>query len=371
MADFVKYNGYFVKDANALAHASISGKTLTTTDRKGRTVDTLTLPGGEFSSPIYKNSNEDPLVQALAVVSTETDIGNEIRSLDFWGSVTSTVVDWDPDKPAIQMDGTIYGDTIHAWQNFAASDEQYGVSSYQTAYKRQIRPKTYRATATYTREEGFTIAAGSTYLIGYLPTDMTVQTPDFRTIGTAVPVSVRPVLGSVYAAPVVLEMNNGQIIAYNTSATSVYISGFTVEFDIILFDLFTIEFLGDENTTTPFIEGVDANILTDSATGTKTVETKVIVKNKSTNATCTLDEYELQKQNDGTWGWIQTSTQTIPTSSLMTYYNEIFTFQHPLGARNDDTTKKFSGAVWYRVSTSGLAISTSDVVILPRRRAVS
>ena len=370
MADFVKYNGYNVKDANALAHASISGKTLTTTDRKGRTVDTLQLPGGSFSSPIYKNHNEDPLDDALAVVSKETDLTNEVRGVDFWGHVTSTLVDWDPNKPAIQMDGSMYADTINAWQNFAATDTQYGTSSYPTAYRRQIRPKTYRAAANYSKAGGFTITAGSTYLIAYLPDSMTVYAPDGETIGKAAPVSVRPIVGATYAAPVILEMTGGSIKAYNTSSTDSVILGFKVEFDVILYDRFITEFQENEEMYVPFIEGVYSHIITDSALGTKTVETKVIVKNAGPDTIYELDEYELQQVN-GNWNWVKTSTQSIPTSSLMTYYNETFTFRHALGALNDSSKKLYTGALWYRVSLNDGAQSTSDVVILPRRAALT
>lgn len=370
MADFKKYNGYNVKDASALAHASISGNTLTTTNREGNVVDTLTLPGGSFSSPIYKNHNEDPLDDALAVVAKETDMSNDVRGVDFWGHVTSTLVDWDPDHPAIQMDGTMYADTINAWQNFAASNEQYGVSSYQTAYKRQIRPKTYRVAANYTKTGGFTITAGSTYLIAYLPDGMTVQNPDGRTIGTAVPVSVRPIVGATYASPVTLEIVGGVINAYNTSSTDSVILGFKVEFDVIIYDRFNIEFQENEEMYVPFIEGVYSHIITDSALGTKTVETKVIVKNAGPDTIYELDEYELQQVN-GAWEWVKTDTRAIPTSSVMTYYNETFTFRHALGALNDSSEKLYTGALWYRVSLNDSTQSTSDVVILPRRAALT
>lgn len=370
MADFVKYNGYNVKDANALAHANISGNTLTTTDRKGRTVDNLQLPGGSFSSPIYKNHNEDPLDQALAVVAKETELSNEVRGVELWGHTYSEVLNWDPDKPAIQMYGTITADTINAWQNFAANTKDYNNMAYQNAYRRQIRPKTYRVAANYTKTGGFTITAGSTYLIAYLPDSITVQTPDGRTIGTAVPVSVRPIVGSTYAAPVILDMVGGVINAYNTSSTDITILGFKVEFDVIIYDQFNTEFLENEDMYIPFIEGVYSHILTDSALGTKTVETQVIVKNRGPDTIYELDEYELQQVN-GDWNWVKTSTQTIPTTSVMTYYNETFTFRHALGALNDSSEKLYTGALWYRVSLNDVFQSTSDVVILPRRGALT
>lgn len=371
MADFVKYNGYNVKDASALAHASISGKTLTTTDRKGRTVDTLTLPGGDFSSPIYKNHNEDPLDQALAIVAKETDLCNDVRGVNFWGHTYSEVLDWDPNAPAIQMYGTITADTINSWQNFAAKTKDYNDMAYQNAYRRQIRPKTYKAFASYTKTGGFTITAGSTYLIAYLPDGMTVQTPDGRTIGTAMPVSVRPIVGSTYAAPVILDItSSGVINAYNTSSTDSTILGFKVEFDIIIYDQFNTDFLENEDMYVPFIEGVYSHILTDSVLGTKTVETQVIVKNRGPDTIYDLDEYELQQVN-GDWSWVKTSTQTIPTTSVTSYYNETFTFRHALGALNDSSEKLYTGALWYRVSLNDYSQSTSDVVILPRRAALT
>ena len=375
MADFVKYNGYNVKDANALAHASISGKTLTTTDRKGRTVDSLELPGGEFSSPMYKKYDPQNMTDALATIVTEDDIGNEVRSMEFWGYTTSTVVDWDPDHPAIQVGDTIYADTLHAWKNYATSNDQYGVSSYQTAYQRQIRPTTYKTNAFFTRTEGFNIAAGSRYEVIHLSSSgyMTVKAPDGRTIGYAVPVSAE-IIGDQYAFSAIAKILYGtttqSVFVYNPSTANIYIRGVKITFDVVLIDDFTTKFLQNENVNTPFIEGVYTSIATDSATNTRTVETKVIVKNKSANTNYTLDEYELE-QVDGAWSWVKKSTQAIPTTSVMTYYNQEYTFKYPLGPRSGDTSKKYSGAVWYSVSLSDLSIDTSDVVLLPRRRAVS
>jgi len=375
MADFVKYNGYNVKDANALAHASISGNTLSTTDRKGRTVDTLQLPGGSFSSPMYKKYDPQTMTDALATVVTEDDIGNEVRSLEFWGHTTSTVVTWDPEHPAIQVGDTIYAETLHAWKNYANSDDQYGVSSYQTAYQRQIRPTTYKTNALFTRDEGFTIAAGTKYEVvrisnsGYI----TVKAPDGRTIGYAVTVSAE-VIGDQLASSAIVKILSGtsvqSVFVYNPSTTNMYIRGVKITFDVVLIDDFTTKFLQNENVNTPFIEGVYTSIEADSATGTRTVQTRVIIKNRSSNTTYTLDEYELQ-QVDGAWSWVKKSTQAIPTTTSGTYYNQEYTFQYPLGPRKGDTSKTFSGAVWYRVSLSDLSIDTSDVVLLPRRRAVS
>lgn len=376
MADFKKYNGYNVKDASALAHASISGKTLTTTDREGRTVDTLQLPGGEFSSPMYKKYDPQNMTDALATVVTEDDIGNEVRSLEFWGHTTSTVVDWDPDHPAIQAGDTMYADTLHAWKNYATSDDQYGVSSYQTAYQRQIRPNTYKTSAFFTRTEGFNIAAGTRYEVVLLPTAgyMTVKAPDGRTIGYAIPTSAE-IIGNQYASSAIVKILSGSVAlssvwVNNLSASNISIQGVKVYFDVVLIDYFTTKFLQNENVNTPFIEGVYTSVLSDTAANTRTVETRVIVKNRGTNTDYSLDEYELQ-QVDGAWSWVKKSTQAIPTTTSGTYYNQEYTFQYPLGPRSGNISKNFSGAVWYRVSFGDLSQDTSDVVLLPRRRAVS
>lgn len=388
MADFKKYNGYNVKDASALAHASISGNTLTTTNREGNVVDTLTLPGGSSNisatSMAYHNPSIDKAysqsVNALFIDDPDMNLPyttGQVLSDEMigYGEVTYDT--------GLYTLGSIYAQTIRSWDTYDRTDMMGGagqdtnnvgdVDSFEnnaSLLHRKARYKTYLRVGkngVYT-----TVAANSAKRImitggggSQILTTIPVKAPNGAVQGYATIVGVTPLIkcdrsgSTIEKAGLIMYYNkNGAVVAYNATAADIRVDSFLLELEVILESQYCddrswisndpyIKYLNIEKPTADFTQmQVNTNVIVHSAIGTTDKK---------------LFEYRLTKSSSGVWSWTATSV-AIPDTSSSTYYNTKITRQL---TNSDDFCSAVAYAIGVGTSVVGDAFFT-DALPLPQ-----
>lgn len=381
MADFKKYNGYNVKDASALAHASVSGNTLTTTNRDGNVVDTINLPGGGFPSATYMSYLDSKFVQAHQN-TINTDVFNHTMSrtngCDL-GLVASEEVVGYADLTFASNKftlGDLHVQTIHSWQTFSKDGNVQFNSNlgYENNYLRQIRPNRYRAFVTVGKYgQSITVASDSiTTIMQMSMGSVGVKDPSGKTIGSATIVGVEPYIDETNGSkgPVGLYIEGVKIEAYQNSGSSKVVKKFIVEVEIMLYDIDVENFLAAPNNNTPFIESANGySYSQDASTFDSIAETRVVVKNRANISGYYLDEYKLtyDSTNDS-WSWVRTASKAIPDNLTSgTFYNKTFTFEHYIVNVSTSEYQESVSAVAYMIGLgqgSSAAVSRSDAIPL-------
>lgn len=374
MADFVKYNGYNVKDASALAHASVSGNTLTTTDRKGRTVDSIELPGGLALSAThmsywpkklvtsYNNSCEDAFRNTNDVSTSNANcaVGQVIGS----EMIGYGEIDWNSSSSCFTLTG-IRAVTTHGWRNFTrdtSTSNPTTKSSFKNDLCRQYRPINYKAYLNVgMKDKSITIPAGTTktilqpqpklvlkepagYANGYVAISKVIPTADTNNTGIGVQL--------YYVA-------HNSVKAYNPTSSDVVIKSFVVELDITFYNEYAERFFHDAPDV-PFIEAINCTSLTDDSNGI-VEKTSVVVKHHDHTSNYYLYEFKLTLDNStGAWSWTQSNIQALgdgPASD--TNRNKLFTFSHTILTSDFMTAQTYTSAVAYALGAGGSSIGVN------------
>ena len=378
MAYFKKYNGYYVKDAEAIKHVNISGNTVTTKDADGNTVDQFNLPGGGFPSATYMSYINPTIIKAYQKHMTDSlntsgdpglVLGNEVIG---YADIT-----FENDEFTL---GDLHIQTIHSWQTFSKDgnvqfNSQLG---YENNYCRQIRPNRYRALVNVGKyNKNITITPDVTTRVmtvyndsGSFTGTCTVKDPSGKTIGSAIVVGVKPCLDTSYQNTGVdlYLAEQGRILAYLNSTTDRLLQNILVEVEIMLYDFDVENFLAAP-VNTPFIESANGYVAHIDSTFKEDsyVTTNVVVKNRGNVSGYYIDEYKLIYDSDRhAWRWNLTSSQEIPTDLTSgTFYNTTFTFNTYLYRDGDDDARYGMEAVAYMVGLgqgSPAAVSRSDAI---------
>ncbi len=373
MANFKKYNGYWVKDASALAHASIDGKTLTTTDREGRTVDTLTLPGGDglITSATHMSYWDKGLITAYNKCCREAFTNNNDPTSNgncALGQVIGSEmigygeITWDSSNSCFSLEG-IRAVTTHGWRTFTKDITQGGATtqaSFRNNLCRQYRPSNYKAYLSVgMKDKSITIPAGASRTILKTKSSMMLREPagygnGYVTLAKAIPTTDNNYTGvgvQFYLAPRFIE-------AYNPTSSDITIKSFVVELDCVLYNEYAERFFFDEPNI-PFIEGINCTSLTKDDGVSET--TSVIVKHHDGNSGIYLYEFKLTLDaSTGEWSWVESNRQALgdgPASD--TNNNKIFTFTHLIQSSDYSNIQYYTSAVAYALGGSGSSIGVN------------
>lgn len=379
MADFIKYNGYNVKDASALAHASISGKTLTTTDRKGRVVDTVQLPGGDFPSATYMSYLSNDFVLGFQRARRSISDSNSLPIGLMLGQnvIGYAGTTWVSNKFQIDF---INFCSVKSWQTFSKDgnvefNEELG---YTNNYLRQIRPNVYKAVINVGAFDGnsnprtITVNADTATTVAQVKNNLFVSDHVGR-IGYAIVTGVRSSLdnsfnetGLIYSVNFNSNGNYTNIVAYNPSSTNRLVTSVLVEVEIMLYDNAVEKFLANPVTTTAFIESANGyEIGVDSNTGENYAKTKIVIKN-NTNENYLLEEWKLAydpayASYGGAWSYNQTHTETVAPQGVSPH-NITYEYTHTIAS-----TDEMPSAVYYVLMNSlGVVVAISDAIPIPR-----
>ncbi len=356
MAYFKKYNGYYVKDAEALKHVSINGNTVTTKDADGNTVDQFKLPGG-FPSGTYMSYLSpnvlEPYMKAASrrfFVSSWMNYGNNVFG-DLIGSADITYTSGDNAKFTLN---SISVETLRAWRTYS-KDSNGALNSelaYYNNYLRQIRPSSYRAEIAFCSNDSVPINANLAKTFLSLSSDaLRVNTAAGRLLGYGRIVGARIVPYMTGNAEKVMCIIDGpNIIGMNLSTNTVYVRGFVLDVEVIIQDDLEEHFLANPTLSVPFIESANVSAATSSQ-----VTTTVVVKTApEASSTYYLDEYVLQLDNSTKkYAWTVNSSQEILVESVKPN-NHTFTFNYTPGS--------YFEAVAYKIRNLN---SESDALPIP------
>lgn len=390
MADFKKYNGYYVKDANALAHASISGSTLTTTDRDGNTVDQLNLPGGLALSAVPMSYWPKKLVNSYAISSKDAFVNaNTISGVYFPCAVGQVLgsemigygeISWDTSNSKYLLTG-IRALTTHGWQTFTKDITQTGASNKSTFRNnlcRQFRPSTYKAYVNIGMNgKSITIAAGAKQTIcsvaGTSGTTIPVKDPGNIGIGYASVAKAIPTVG-IDADGIGAEIGAGlqlyfgfvdtstkEVVAYNPTSSPIVIQSFVIELDVVLFNENVSNFYFDEPDV-PFIEGINCTSLTNDATDGMVEQTSVVVKHHdNTNGKYLIEAKLTLNTSTGEWSWVKNSQKALGQGPIEgNNHNLIYNFSHTILSADWSNMQIYTSAVAYAIGESGSSIGLTN-----------
>lgn len=377
MAEFKKYNGYYVKDASALAHASISGKTLTTLDRDGRTVDTLTLPGGNTpsaTSMAYHNASID---QAYALSVNSIFNGNPDMSEPFtFGQVMSDEMIGYGEityNTGLYTLGSIYAHTIRSWNTYDRTDGIPGpghdnntnigdTDSFETGESYLHRKSNYKAYLCVGKSNVYTtVTAGSAKRImatsgnGGNMSEIPVKAADGAIYGYATIVGVKPLIkgsrsGSSYtvdrAGLIMYYDKTAGVVAYNATSADIRVDAFILELDVIIESQYCDVRSMINN---PYIKylNIEAPIGTMSS-DTIQIRTNVIVHSRVESTSDKLVEYKLTHNTSGVWSWSR-DTAPIPDVDVSSYYNTKISRLHTIYDAQTFNYNDFCSAVVYGI----------------------
>lgn len=396
MADFKKYNGYYVKDANALAHASIDGNTLTTTNREGNVVDSFELPGGDslILSATHMSYWPAKLTQAYALSSKNAFKNSNIVSDMFTTCSVGQVIGsemigygeiaWDTSNSKYTLSG-IRALTTHGWQTFTKDITQTGASdrsTYKNNLCRQFRPINYKAYLNVgMKDKSITLAAGSTQTICSVigtGSSITLKDPGGVGIGYASIAKAIPTIGNEGGAGLQLYFgatdgtNIKDIVACNPTSSSIKIYSFVLELDVTLYNTYAERFFFDEPDA-PFIEGINCTSLTGDGSTTDMVEqTSVVVKHHDNQNGLVLIEAKLiLDKTTGEWSWVKNAQQALGQGPIEgNNHNLIYTFDHNILLTTDFSNwQYYTSAVAYAIGVSGSSIGAThgftDAIPIP------
>lgn len=395
MADFKKYNGYNVKDASALAHASIDGNTLTTTNREGNVVDTLTLPGGSShisaSSMAYHNKSID---QAYSLGLANMFNGDPDMNLPYaFGQVMSDEmigygsITYDTGLYTL---GSIYAQTIRSWDTYDRTDMMGGAGhdannigdtdSFEDNSSMLHRKARYRTYLCVGKSNVYTtVTAGSAKRImttsgdGGNGNNLPVKAPNGAVQGYANIVGVKPLLvcsrsGSSYtvdrAGLIMYYDKTAGVVAYNATSADIRVDAFILELEVILESQYCDYRYWIDND--PYIKYLNIEAPTGDAMSDIKVKTNIIVHSSIGTTDKDLFEYKLTKNSSGVWSWAS-STTAIPNTDASTYFNTKMTKEHTLQNGSTFEYNDYTSAVVYAIgnfSIVGDALFT-DALPLP------
>lgn len=382
MANFKKYNGYWVKDASALAHASINGTTLTTTDRDGRTVDTLTLPGGDslITSATHMSYWPAKLTQAYAISSKDAFINSnmvDVMSTCTLGQVIGSEmigygeIGWDDSNSRFTL-SDIRALTTHGWQTFTKDITQTGASdrsTYRNNLCRQFRPINYKAFLNVgMKDKSITISAGYKQTILRANNSVYLKDPGGVVIGCVSIAKAIPTIGwDANGAGLLLYFGMTDsaitdVVAYNPTSSDITLQSFVLELEVTLYNTYAQKFLFDAPNT-PFIEGINCTSLTGNGTTTNMVEqTSVVVKHHDNTSGEYLIEAKLTlNTSTGEWSWVKSSQQNLGQGPIEgNNHNLIYTFDHTIVATDFSTVQAYTAAVAYAIGVNGHSIGATD-----------
>lgn len=394
MADFKKYNGYYVKDASALAHASIDGSTITTTDREGNVVDSFELPGGDslILSATHMSYWAPKLTQAYAISSRDafrnSNTTNDMYSTSAVGQVIGDEmigygeIAWDDTNSMFTL-GDIRALTTHGWQTFTKDTDQNGASdrsTYKNNLCRQFRPINYKAFLNVgKKDKSITIAAGAKQTILKANNNVYLRDPGGVVIGCVSIVKAIPAIASenfngvglqLYFGPTNLN-NITDVVACNPTSSPVLIESFVLELDVTLYDTYAEKFFFEEPNV-PFIEGINCTSLTgDGSTTDMTEQTSVVVKHHDYTSGNYLIEAKLILNKDtGEWSWVKNAQQALGQGPIEgNNHNLIYTFNHLIGNTEFTNWQYYTSAVAYAIGVGGSSIGAThgftDAIPIP------
>ena len=383
MADFVKYNGYSVKDASALAHANISGNTLTTTDRKGRTVDSLELPGGGDSlitSATHMSYWPVKLTQAYAISIKDAFRNSnavDVMSLCALGQVIGSEmigygeIAWDNDSSRFTL-SDIRALTTHGWRTFTKDVTQSGASdrsTYTNNLCRQFRPINYKAFLNVgMKDKSITINAGAKQTILRSNNSVYLRDPGGVVIGCVSIAKAIPTIGWEGAGAGLLlyfgmtDSAITDVVAYNPTSSSITLQSFVLELEVTLYSTYAERFFFDEPNT-PFIEGINCNSLTGDGFNRDMVEkTSVVVKHHDdTNGNYLIEAKLTLNTSTGEWSWVKSDQKNLGQGPIdVNNHNLIYNFNHTILSTDYTTNQEYTSAVAYAIGTSGSSIGATD-----------
>lgn len=389
MADFVKYNGYNVKDAYALAHVSLSGSTLNTTDRKGRPVDSLELPGGLALSASHMSYWPAKLTRAYAISSKDAFRDSntvDIMSTCALGQVIGSEmigygeINWDSTNSRFTL-SDIRALTTHGWQTFTKDITQTGASDRSTYINdllRQFRPINYKAYLNVgMKDKSITIPAGDKNTILRANNSVCLRDPGGVVIGYVSIAKAIPTIGwdaSGAGLSLYFGMTDSAItdvVAYNPTSSDITLNSFVLELEVTLYNTYAQRFFFDEPNV-PFIEGINCTSLTgDGTTTSMTEQTSVVVKHHDNTSGNYLIEAKLTlNTSTGEWSWVKSNQQNLGKGPIDgNNHNLIYTFDHTILSTDFSTVQSYTSAVAYAIGVSGSSIGAThgftDAIPIP------
>lgn len=399
MADFVKYNGYNVKDAYALAHASLSGNTLSTTDRKGRPVDSIELPTGLTTSAVPMSFWPKKLVKAYAISSKDAFVNANTTSGVYFPCAVGQVlgsemigygeISWDTSNSKYLLTG-IRALTTHGWQTFTKDITQDGASNrstYRNNLCRQFRPSTYKAYVNVgMKDKSITIAAGAKQTICSVAgsSGITIPVADpggvgigYASVAKAIPTVGIDADGTGTKIGAGLQLYFGfvdtatkEIVAYNPTSSPIVIQSFVIELDVVLFNENVSNFYFNEPDA-PFIEGINCTSLTNDPTDGMVEQTSVVVKHHDTQSSLYLIEAKLTlNTSTGEWSWVKSDQEALGQGPIEgNNHNLIYNFSHTILSADWSNMQVYTSAVAYAIGASGSSIGAThgftDAIPIP------
>lgn len=382
MAYFKKYNGYYVKDAEAIKHVNLNGQTVTTTDADGNTVDQFNLPGGDslITSATHMSYWPAKLTQAYAISSKDAFKNSNIVDVMSTCAVGQVIgsemigygeIDWDDSNSRFTL-SDIRALTTHGWQTFTKDVSESGATtraSYRNDLLRQFRPINYKAFLNVgMKGKSITISAGYKQTILRSNNSVYLRDPGGVVIGCVSIAKAIPTIGwDADGAGLLLYFGMTDnvitdVVAYNPTSSDITLQSFVLELEVTLYNTYAQKFFF-EAPNVPFIEGINCTSLTGDGTTTNMIEqTSVVVKHHDNTSGKYLIEAKLTlNTSTGEWSWVKSRQQNLGQGPIEgNNHNLIYTFDHTIVATDFSTIQAYTSAVAYAIGVSGSSIGATD-----------